>query len=128
MPSCLSTLFSRLTARDQEPRESRRGPAASPTSPSSSAEKAQHSHYAETCCGQRFASPPVYSDIVGPAAPLPLSVAEIETLEAAIDGLDGELRKLSMSIHEHPEIAWKECRTHDGGLPLSSERRSELLN
>ncbi|KAL8290218.1 hypothetical protein RQP46_003157 [Phenoliferia psychrophenolica] len=72
-----------------------------------------HSHYTEACCGQRFASPPMYDDVVGPAAPLPLSVEEIETLEKAIDGLDGELRKLSMTIHDNPEIAWKEFKTHD---------------
>ena len=118
MPSCISTLVSRCIPRQDKAATLRRAP----PPPSNSAEEQGHLqlHYAETCCGQPFTFPPKYSDIVGPAAPLPLSVAETETLEAAIDGLDGELRKLSMSIHEHPEIAWKECRTHDGVILLSS--------
>ncbi|KAL8290233.1 hypothetical protein RQP46_003172 [Phenoliferia psychrophenolica] len=82
------------------------------TSTPTSGEKA-HFHYAETCCGSRFASPPTYDDAVKPSAPLPLSAEEIETLETAIDGLDGELRKLSLTIHDNPEIAWKEFKTHD---------------
>ncbi|KAJ7178050.1 hypothetical protein C8R46DRAFT_1075685 [Mycena filopes] len=37
----------------------------------------------------------------------------LKTIEKTIKGLDGELRKLSMDIHGHPELAYQEHHTHD---------------
>ncbi|KAJ6613597.1 hypothetical protein B0H10DRAFT_1805128 [Mycena sp. CBHHK59/15] len=37
----------------------------------------------------------------------------LKTIEETIKVLDGELRELSMDIHDHPEIAYEEEHTHD---------------
>ncbi|KAF7343411.1 Peptidase M20 domain-containing protein 2 [Mycena venus] len=37
----------------------------------------------------------------------------LETIEHTIKSLDGELRKLSLDIHSHPELGYEEHRTHD---------------
>ncbi|KAJ9477917.1 Amidohydrolase [Pseudozyma hubeiensis] len=36
-----------------------------------------------------------------------------KTIETEIEKLDSELRKLSLDMHDHPEIMWEERRTHD---------------
>ncbi|KAJ7130272.1 hypothetical protein C8R44DRAFT_63390 [Mycena epipterygia] len=52
-----------------------------------------------------------------PAAPVcPDSVYRediLETIEQTIQKLDGELRQLSMDIHDHPELAYEEVHAHD---------------
>ncbi|KAL8292357.1 hypothetical protein RQP46_001823 [Phenoliferia psychrophenolica] len=68
-------------------------------------------HYVDCCCTQ-FASPPTYAT-EPTRLPLPVPLEDVEALESAIDTLDEELRALSLSIHENPEVAWKEHRTHD---------------
>ncbi|KAF8515825.1 amidohydrolase [Hysterangium stoloniferum] len=42
-----------------------------------------------------------------------LSAAVLETMEARVDELDGDLRKLSLQIHEHPELMFQEKFAHD---------------
>ncbi|KAM0745941.1 amidohydrolase [Meredithblackwellia eburnea MCA 4105] len=127
MPSCLSPLFARFSSSSSrsDSHEQTRATARRSQTPSSipettprSDEKSGHHHhhhqshqYADTCCTQTFVSPPTYSP--ARAVPLPLSEDEIATLEGAIQGLDAELRKLSLKIHDNPEIAWKEVATHD---------------
>ncbi|KAJ7201031.1 aminoacylase 1-like protein 2 [Mycena pura] len=37
----------------------------------------------------------------------------LEIIEQTINGLDGELRQLSMDIHDHPELAYEERHAHD---------------
>ncbi|KAJ6590974.1 hypothetical protein DFH09DRAFT_907952 [Mycena vulgaris] len=37
----------------------------------------------------------------------------LETIEQTITALDGELRELSMDIHDHPELAYEERHAHD---------------
>ncbi|KAJ7337411.1 hypothetical protein DFH08DRAFT_876765 [Mycena albidolilacea] len=37
----------------------------------------------------------------------------LKTIEQTIKTLDGELRKLSLDIHDHPELGFAEYRTHD---------------
>ncbi|KAJ7721024.1 aminoacylase 1-like protein 2 [Mycena metata] len=37
----------------------------------------------------------------------------LKTIEKTIQGLDGKLRKLSMDIHDHPELAYQEHHAHD---------------
>ncbi|SPO23535.1 related to amidohydrolase [Ustilago trichophora] len=36
-----------------------------------------------------------------------------KSIEAEIEKLDKELRKLSLDMHDHPEVMWEERRTHD---------------
>ncbi|KAK4700007.1 Xaa-Arg dipeptidase, partial [Phenoliferia sp. Uapishka_3] len=115
MPSCLSPLFSRFKAPSPglTPTSSpRSATSTTPSAPHDEKSGHSHSHFADSCCGQTFTSPPAYA--AKSSAPLPLSAAELETLESSIDSLDAELRRLSLSIHSHPEAAWKEYRTHDG--------------
>ncbi|CAL1709631.1 unnamed protein product [Somion occarium] len=53
---------------------------------------------------------------VGPAQGTgkPIYKPEIfKTIDSSIDALNKELRELSLDIHSHPELAWKEHRTHD---------------
>ncbi|EGO26697.1 hypothetical protein SERLADRAFT_436509 [Serpula lacrymans var. lacrymans S7.9] len=37
----------------------------------------------------------------------------LEVIESTIDGLSGELRKLSLDIHDHPELKFEEKYAHD---------------
>jgi hypothetical protein len=53
-------------------------------------------------------APPQYT-----ATSSPLSDEGTQRIEMAIDGLNKELRALSLDVHDHPEIAMKEHRTHD---------------
>ncbi|KAG5639199.1 hypothetical protein H0H81_005678 [Sphagnurus paluster] len=39
--------------------------------------------------------------------------AVIKTIETRLDELDPELRKLSLDIHSHPELAWEEVYAHE---------------
>ncbi|KAK4700517.1 Xaa-Arg dipeptidase, partial [Phenoliferia sp. Uapishka_3] len=54
---------------------------------------------------------PTYIDAT--TAFLPVPENEIATLSEAIDKLNGELRTLSLYIHDNPEVAWKEIKAHD---------------
>ncbi|KAJ7201030.1 hypothetical protein GGX14DRAFT_371412 [Mycena pura] len=49
-----------------------------------------------------------------PVAPGPVYREDIlEAIEQTINGLDSELRQLSMDIHDHPELAYEERHAHD---------------
>ncbi|KAL8279430.1 hypothetical protein RQP46_008242 [Phenoliferia psychrophenolica] len=69
-------------------------------------------HYINCCCTQTFASGPTYSSTPASAS-LPVPRLDVETLEAAIDEIDDDLRTLSIAIHASPEIAWEEHGTHN---------------
>ncbi|KAF8074690.1 amidohydrolase [Lyophyllum atratum] len=56
-------------------------------------------------------SPPGYM-LSGEKAPV-LAAEIIKTIESKLDELDPQLRKLSLDIHGHPELAFKETYAHD---------------
>ncbi|GLB43360.1 putative peptidase family M20/M25/M40 [Lyophyllum shimeji] len=63
-----------------------------------------------------FESPPSYCppEYLLNDAKMPVLDAEIiKTIEAKLDGLDPQLRVLSLKIHDHPELAFKETYAHD---------------
>lgn len=61
----------------------------------------------------RQTAPPSYPSLTQtPQVPIEVN-EEIVGIEETIKSLSIELRKLSLEIHDHPEIAWKEFKTHD---------------
>mgnify|MGYP001585795748 CR=1 FL=1 len=78
--------------------------------------------FAGACC--RCTTTPSTAPPLAPTLEKPSD--EILTLEAAIDSLDDDLRELSLDIHGHPEVGWKEFRTHDGALGVAAVRK-ELM-
>ncbi|KAJ7764548.1 hypothetical protein DFH07DRAFT_811620 [Mycena maculata] len=46
----------------------------------------------------------------------------LKTIEETIKSLDGELRKLSLDIHGHPELAYEEKHAHDVGTAFMEGR------
>ncbi|KAH8832690.1 amidohydrolase [Flagelloscypha sp. PMI_526] len=56
--------------------------------------------------------PPSYSPSSSATEPF-LDEKVLKTLDDAIDDASGDLRKLSLAIHDHPEMKWEEVYAHD---------------
>ncbi len=46
-----------------------------------------------------------------------------KNIEEEIERLDGELRQLSLDMHDHPEIMWEEHKTHDLFVKYFSQKK-----
>ena len=55
-------------------------------------------------------SPPPESYAIATSSP---ELGGTDDVEAAIDAISKELHKMSLDIHQHPELFWRECRAHD---------------
>jgi hypothetical protein len=55
-----------------------------------------------------------------------VSLDQLKTVEEALDSLSPALRTLSLDIHSHPEIAWKEKHAHDVLCAFMEKRGFEV--
>ncbi|KZT55248.1 hypothetical protein CALCODRAFT_484911 [Calocera cornea HHB12733] len=108
VPGCFAFAFLRLRRRR-------------PAAPVALSTSHPHSHTDTGCCDFSLLASHEHARVEKDDAALPeyscggyaFDEAATKTVEETIEALDGELRELSLKIHDHPELAFQEKYAHD---------------